>query len=70
MAFVTGSSQVPLGGLEQVSIIILKTSAGRDTLLTAHTCYNYLLLPEYGSIEIMRKMILMSIENFQGFGLI
>ena len=69
LAFVTGSSRIPLGGLEQVSITISKTSAGRDSLLTAHTCFNYLFLPDYGSIEIMRKMILMSIENFQGFGL-
>lgn len=38
-------------------------------LPTAHTCFNHLLLPEYSSREKLHKMMLLAIENAEGFGL-
>lgn len=40
-----------------------------DKLPTAHTCFNALLLPEYGSRDKLRSKLLTAIQNAQGFGL-
>jgi hypothetical protein len=38
-------------------------------LPTAHTCFNHLLLPEYSSKEKLERMLLMALDNAEGFGL-
>jgi hypothetical protein len=45
--------------------------AGPDSekLPTAHTCFNALLLPEYGSRGKLRAKLMTAIQNAQGFGL-
>jgi hypothetical protein len=70
LTFVTGSDRVPLGGLQDVKITIQKNGTEpTDHLPTAYTCYNVLLLPEYMGESKMRRLLLTSIENAQGFGL-
>merc|ERR1712146_5585 len=80
VAFVTGSSKVPLEGFKA-----LKGSAGVIQKLTihkaygsyegdlplpvSHTCFNQLDLPEYANEETMRKKILQAINETEGFGL-
>lgn len=67
--FVTGSDRVPVSGLSSINFVISRNGPDSDRLMTAHTCYNYLLLPEYTSEEKMRKFLLIAISNSEGFGL-
>lgn len=76
LQFVTGTSKVPLGGFanlqgmrgtQQFSIHRAYVDVG--LLPTAHTCYNQLDLPFYGSQEDLREKLLMAIkEGNEGFG--
>lgn len=69
--FVTGSSRAPLGGLSHLnSFIVTKISGDSDRLPSAHTCFNVLLLPEYGSQLKLESKLRLAIEHNQGFGLI
>jgi ubiquitin-protein ligase E3 A len=52
-----------------MDFIIAKNGPDSDRLMTAHTCFNYLLLPEYKTREKMKKLIILAIENASGFGL-
>lgn len=67
--FVTGSDRAPVSGLSSINFVISRNGPDSDRLMTAHTCYNYLLLPEYTSEEKMRKLIITAINNAEGFGL-
>merc|ERR1712071_163385 len=52
LQFTTGSSQLPPGGLAELSPrfqIVASPSFG--SLPTAHTCFNQLCLPDYSSYE-------------------
>lgn len=71
LEFVTASDRVPVGGMRNLQFVIQKNGeeegkTGR--LPTAYTCYGTLLLPEYGSKEILRERLEMSLANAQGFG--
>lgn len=67
--FVTGSDRVPSGGFASIQFVISRNGPDSDRLMTAHTCYNYLLLPEYTCEVKMRKLLLTAINNSEGFGL-
>lgn len=69
LCFVTGSDRAPINGLGSMRLIILKNGDDSDRLMTAHTCFNSLLLPEYSDKEKMKKLIITAIENAAGFGL-
>ena len=49
---------------------MVQKNANPDHLPTAHTCFNVFLLPEYETIEKLKKNIDFIIKNNQGFGLI
>jgi len=68
--FATGSDLAPVGGLERVQLKVQR-NGGEPTsrLPTSHTCFNLLLLPEYGDQDKMRRLLLLAIENADGFGL-
>ena len=75
--FVTGSSKVPLGGfaaLQGISgpqkfQIHRAYGGGGRRLCTAHTCFNQLDLPEYGSLEELKERLALAIhEGNEGFG--
>nr|XP_024215138.1 E3 ubiquitin-protein ligase TRIP12 isoform X1 [Halyomorpha halys]XP_024215139.1 E3 ubiquitin-protein ligase TRIP12 isoform X1 [Halyomorpha halys] len=62
--FVTGSPRLPVGGFKALSpplTIVRKTMDGNmnadDYLPSVMTCVNYLKLPDYSSIEIMREKL-------------
>jgi E3 ubiquitin-protein ligase HUWE1 len=74
--FVTGSSKVPLGGFAALQGIagpqrmqIHRAYGGGARLMTAHTCFNQLDLPEAESMDELRERLLMAIhEGGEGFG--
>ncbi|CAO3590665.1 unnamed protein product [Absidia cylindrospora] len=68
--FATGSDRAPIGGLSKLQFVIAKNGGDSDRLPTSHTCYNVLLLCEYGSKEKLRERLLTSISNSEGFGMI
>jgi len=68
LLFATGSDRAPIGGLLKLKLIIVKNGE-IDRLPTAMTCFNYLLLPPYDTIDKMRDMLTTAINNSTGFGL-
>ena len=58
-----------MGGLGRLSLVIQREGSDSDRLPSAHTCFNYLLLPEYSSMEKLRGRLLTAVEHGQGFGL-
>ncbi|XP_054714479.1 E3 ubiquitin-protein ligase TRIP12-like [Uloborus diversus] len=72
LQFLTGSPRLPVGGLKALSpllTIVKKTSdddANRDCYLpSVMTCVNYLKLPDYSSLEIMRAKLEIAINEGQ-----
>ncbi|KAH3731980.1 E3 ubiquitin-protein ligase HERC4 [Pelomyxa schiedti] len=69
LAFTTGSDRVPIGGLQSMELVIQREGPDTNSLPTARTCFNYLLIPEYSSKEKLRERLLLAISNCEGFGL-
>lgn len=70
LSFVTGSDLAPVGGLQELQLVIQRNGVEpTERLPTAHTCFNLLLLPEYGSAEKLEHMLVTAMHNAEGFGL-
>jgi len=70
LAFCTGSDVAPAGGLQDLHLLVQKHGEEPTMRLpVAHTCFNLLLLPKYGSVEKLRMMLITAIEWTEGFGL-
>jgi len=70
LSFVTGSDLAPVGGLQELQLVIQRNGdEPTERLPTAHTCFNLLLLPEYGSEGKLERMITTAMHNAEGFGL-
>jgi hypothetical protein len=81
LQFVTGSPRLPIGGLKSLQpqlTIVRKTVDSGDNLSNAGhnniqdnylpsvmTCVNYLKLPEYSSIQVMREKLLKAMSDGQ-----
>lgn len=72
LQFVTGSPRLPVGGLRSLVpqlTIVRKTVEGNDGpdnyLPSVMTCVNYLKLPEYSNIDIMREKVNKAITDGQ-----
>ena len=61
--------RAPIGGLGALKCIIQRDGTDSNKLPTSHTCFNTLLLPEYGSKEKMSDMLRLAVMNSEGFGL-
>jgi len=48
---------------------VQRSGPDSDRLPTAHTCFNILLMPEYGSRGKLRERLEIAVENAEGFGL-
>lgn len=78
LQFATGTSKVPLEGFAALQgssgvqkFQIHRDYGAKDRLPSAHTCFNQLDLPEYGTYEILREMLMKAInECGTGFGLV
>ncbi|CEM37763.1 unnamed protein product [Vitrella brassicaformis CCMP3155] len=70
LIFCTGSDRAPLGGLEDLRLLIQRNGTEPTVRLpTAYTCYNALLLPEYADGDKLQKLLVQAIEQAEGFGL-
>lgn len=69
LTFVTGSDRVPVGGIENVKLVVQSTGQDPSALPAAHTCFNTLDLPVYQSAQQMKQKLLQALEHAEGFGL-
>ncbi|XP_039277120.1 probable E3 ubiquitin-protein ligase HERC4 isoform X2 [Nilaparvata lugens] len=69
LLFLTGSDRVPIQGMKGIKIFIQPTSDSAY-LPVAHTCFNLLDLPRYGTKEKLRYKLLQAIQQNVGFSLI
>lgn len=69
LSFVTGSDRAPVGGLGNLGLVIQNAGRDSDRLPTSHTCFNVLLLPDYATRAKLRELLLVAIQNSEGFGL-
>lgn len=73
LQFITGSPRLPLGGLRalvpQLTIVRKTADAGNGSgdhyLPSVMTCVNYLKLPDYSSIEVMRAKLTTAMRDGQ-----
>lgn len=71
LQFVTGSPRLPVGGLRSLNpplTIVRKTDSkdyADDFLPSVMTCVNYLKLPDYSSMEVMRCKLAIAIREGQ-----
>ncbi|GAX11174.1 ubiquitin-protein ligase E3 A [Fistulifera solaris] len=70
LQFSTGSSKAPIGGLGSLQFKVQRAGIDSDHLPTSHTCFNTLLLPDYGSnYEKLCDRLGRAILECEGFGL-
>ncbi|PRP79060.1 putative E3 ubiquitin-protein ligase HERC4-like isoform 2 [Planoprotostelium fungivorum] len=69
LEFTTGSARVPIDGLKSLPFIVERNGNQQESLPTASTCYNLLMLPEYETLETLSSKLSYAIENASGFGL-
>ena len=70
LQFITGAGRLPLGGAAGLTppLTIIASSGPVDSLPTAHTCFNRLVLPRYSSFAKLHWALGMAIaEGSQGF---
>lgn len=59
-----------MGGLGKLHFYIERNGDDSDQLPSAHTCFNHVLIPNYGTKEKLKAKLLLAIGNSEGFGLI
>ena len=69
LLFLTGSDRIPIAGMSSVKMIIQRTN-DTNFLPVAHTCFNLLDLPQYGTKEKLKFKLLQAIQCTKGFGLV
>jgi ubiquitin-protein ligase E3 A len=70
LKFTTGSTRAPIGGLGKLSFKLQRAGPDSDQLPTSHTCFNTLLLPDYGdNYEKLKERLGRAILECEGFGL-
>ncbi|KAF1984860.1 hypothetical protein K402DRAFT_422476 [Aulographum hederae CBS 113979] len=73
LQFVTGSPKLPIGGFKSLTpmfTVVCKPSeppfSSDDYLPSVMTCVNYLKLPDYSTLDIMRDKLTVAIQEGQG----
>mmetsp|Transcript_8087 Transcript_8087/g.11776 ORF Transcript_8087/g.11776 Transcript_8087/m.11776 type:complete len:1158 (-) Transcript_8087:98-3571(-) len=70
LKFATGSKMAPIGGLGNLPFKIQRAGPDSSQLPTSHTCFNTLLLPDYGDdYEKLKDRLGRAILECEGFGL-
>ena len=70
LKFATGSPKAPIGGLGAMMFKIQRAGPDSMQLPTAHTCFNTLLLPDYGDdYDKLSRLLGRAILECEGFGL-
>merc|ERR1712137_1108878 len=72
LQFVSGSPRLPVGGFKSLSpplTVVRKTMEANqnpdDFLPSVMTCVNYLKLPDYSSLDIMRRKLAIAVREGQ-----
>ncbi|KAK0617448.1 hypothetical protein B0T14DRAFT_538984 [Immersiella caudata] len=73
LQFTTGSPKLPIGGFKSLTpmfTVVCKPSeppySSDDYLPSVMTCVNYLKLPDYTNVEVLRKRLFTAIKEGQG----
>ncbi|KAL8924940.1 MAG: hypothetical protein Q9208_003823 [Pyrenodesmia sp. 3 TL-2023] len=73
LQFVTGSPKLPIGGFKSLTpmfTVVCKPSeppyTSDDFLVSVMTCANYVKLPDYSNLDILRERLLTAIQEGQG----
>jgi E3 ubiquitin-protein ligase TRIP12 len=73
LQFTTGSPKLPIGGFRKLTpmfTVVCKPSespyTSDDYLPSVMTCVNYLKLPDYSNIDILRKQLFTAVKEGQG----
>eukprot|EP00980_Cylindrotheca_fusiformis_P004137 scaffold902_cov147-Cylindrotheca_fusiformis.AAC.2 len=70
LKFCTGSAKSPIGGLGALPFKVQRAGPDSMQLPTAHTCFNTILIPDYGTnYEKLAKCLGRAIIECEGFGL-
>lgn len=70
LKFTTGSTRAPIGGLGKMNFKLQRAGPDSANLPTSHTCFNTLLLPDYGNnYEKLEERLGRAILECEGFGL-
>jgi hypothetical protein len=70
LKFATGSSMAPIGGLGALDFKVQRAGPDSSQLPTSHTCFNTILLPDYGDQpEKLKERLSRAIVECEGFGL-
>lgn len=70
LKFATGSTRAPIGGLAALNFKIQRAGADSPQLPTSHTCFNILLIPDYGAdYDKLATRLGRAIVECEGFGL-
>ena len=70
LRFSTRSSKAPIGGLGKLPFKIQKNGENKQQLPTSHTCFNTLLLPDYGDdYDLLAERLGRAVLECEGFGL-
>ncbi|KAJ1539121.1 Ubiquitin-protein ligase E3A, partial [Cladochytrium tenue] len=63
LRFVTGSDRAPVGGLARLPFVLARAGPDSDRLPSSHTCYNVLLLSDYGTRERLEEKLRVALDN-------
>jgi E3 ubiquitin-protein ligase TRIP12 len=73
LQFITGSPKLPIGGFKALTPMLTVVCKPREPgyttdefLPSVMTCVNYLKLPDYSSIEVMKQKLGTAIREGQG----
>jgi len=70
LKFAAASTKAPIGGLGKMDFVIQRAGPDSLNLPTSHTCFNTLLLPDYGSdFDKLKNLLGRAILECEGFGL-
>ncbi|KAM0679390.1 hypothetical protein BDAP_000257 [Binucleata daphniae] len=70
LQFITGNDRIPVGGLDNLKLVIMRNGCDTNRLPSSQTCFNTLLLPEYSSKEKMEEKMGKAISMTKGFFLL
>ena len=68
LRFITGTSKIPLDGFDP-PLTITRSDVDVNSLPTAHTCFNQLVLPEYQTREMLVEKLMYGVKHVTGFHL-
>ncbi|KAL3906342.1 MAG: hypothetical protein SGILL_009307, partial [Bacillariaceae sp.] len=70
LKFCTGSGKAPIGGLGKLPFLVQRAGPDSEQLPTSHTCFNTLILPDYGEDhDKLDRLMSRAVLECEGFGL-